>query len=71
MSNRRKAFEKILATKEDASTYSSALRGMNKKNSNDTIPFMKAYKDAFDEAMEEALEDHQNIALLKAKQEIE
>lgn len=56
----------LASTEESVDTYSSALRRLNKKNSKNTIEFMKRFKDAFDDALEQDLEEHQNIALRKA-----
>lgn len=67
--NRKRAFIKIME-KEETSTYSAFMRKLNKESPDKVKEFMKVYKDAFDEAMEEELENHQNVALLKAKQEI-
>lgn len=74
-SNTRKKqlnFLSKLAKEEDTSTYSSTMRDLNKKKEFDKRKiFMKAFKKAFDDAMNQSLDDHQMIALLEAKQEID
>ena len=68
MISRIKQLEYILASSEVTSTYSSTMRDLNKENNiNKTIQFMKAFKEAFDNAMEEGDENHQEVALLEAK----
>ena len=45
------------------------MRKLKKENPEGMEEFMRYYKEAFDAAMEEGLDNHQNVALLKAKQE--
>lgn len=68
----RKEKLKIIASDVDecTSTYSAFMRKLNKENPNLMKDFMRSFKDAFDAAMNERLENHQGVALLKAKQEI-
>lgn len=56
----------LASTEESVETYSAALRELNKNDSKNTISFMKQFKDAFDDALEQGLEDHQDVALMKA-----
>ncbi len=71
MMNRKESFIKIMTDPEpeDTSTYSAYMRKLKKDNPESMEEFMRHYKEAFDAAMEEDLENHQNVALLKAKQE--
>ena len=47
-------------------TYSSIMRMLNKKDPDKIPQFMKEFKEAFDKAMEEGLEDSDKIALVQA-----
>lgn len=72
--NRKFFLQKLAETssQEDVSTFSSVMRELNKEK--DLVKrdkFIKAFKEAFDEAFNQGLEDHQSIALIKAKQEID
>jgi flagellar biosynthesis/type III secretory pathway protein FliH len=65
--NRRRALLTILSsTEESVDTYSGALRELNKQDSESTMLFMKEFKDAFDNALEQGAEDHQDVALQEA-----
>lgn len=70
--NRKLAFIKIMtkSDSEDTSTYSAFMRKLKKDNPEGMNSFMRHYKDAFDAAMDVKLDNHQGVALLKAKQEI-
>lgn len=71
MISRKESFIKIMTNPEPevVSTYSAHMRNLKKENPGSMEEFMMHYKEAFDNAMEEELENHQNVALLKAKQE--
>lgn len=55
---------------EETSTYSAMMREINKNRPEIREEFMRKFKDAFDRAMEENLEDHQTIALMEAKKSL-
>ena len=57
-------------TKETKDTYSSVMRDLNKKDPAKAIEFAKAFKKAFDDALDAEIENHQNVALLQAKKTI-
>lgn len=60
-----------LKTAEETSTYSAMMRELNKKKDPALREeFMKKFKDAFDKAMEEELEDAQTLALMEAKKSL-
>ena len=56
--------------KETTNTFSAAMRKLNKKEPEKVTEFLRAFKEAFDDAMEEGVDDHQNVALLQAKKSI-
>ena len=56
-----------MSDKEITETFSGVMRELNKEDKEKALTFLRGFKDAFDEAMEEGLEDHQNLALLQAK----
>ena len=58
-------------TPEITTTYSAIMRDLRKNNPEMVNSFMKSFKDAFDRAMEENLEEAENAALLEAIQTIE
>lgn len=55
---------------EETSTYSAMMREINKNQPEIREEFMRKFKDAFDRAMEQNLEDHQTIALMEAKKSL-
>lgn len=60
----------IAADKEDTSTYSAMMRQLNKENPDKRLEFMRKYKEAFDEALENNIPDHQMVALMQAKKSL-
>jgi len=71
MSRKKELFLVLSSFAELTDTYSSVLRDLNKNNDKEKIkPFMKKFKEAFDNAMDKDLEDHQDIALNEAKKVI-
>ena len=64
------ANEMIKWAAESDDTYSSALRKLNKENPEKVKKFMKHFKDSFDQAMEEKINNPQNVALIQAKTSI-
>ncbi len=66
--DRRRALLTILAsTEESVDTYSSAMRELNKDDSEKIKLFMGKFKDVFDDALEQGLDNHQDEALVEAK----
>ena len=53
--------------KETTDTFSAIMRKLHKEDPEKMIEFAKAFKEAFDDAMEEGIADHQTVALLQAK----
>jgi hypothetical protein len=56
---------------EVTTTYSAFMRELRKNNPKLVPSFMKAFKDAFDRAMDDNLEEAENAALLEAMQTVE
>ena len=73
MSNRKENLTQLVRLMEEpTATYSSIMRDLNKDGDKDKrLAFMKSFKQAFDNAMNQSLENAQSIALLEAKQEID
>ena len=56
---------------EETPTYSAMMRELNKKKNPELREeFMRKFKDAFDQAMEQELEDAQTLALMEAKKSL-
>lgn len=70
MRRRTAILTKVAETLESTDTFSAAMRSLHKKDPSQAKEFLKAFKEAFDEAMTQNLEDHQEVALLQAKQKI-
>lgn len=59
-----KSFKKSAKKKEH--TYSAIMRDLRKNNPENVISFMKSFKEAFDQAVTESLEDPDKLALMQA-----
>ncbi|KKN74495.1 hypothetical protein LCGC14_0390120 [marine sediment metagenome] len=58
----------LASTEESVDTYSSTMRELNKNDPKKIQLFMKKFKDAFDNVLDQGLEDnHQDIALEEAR----
>jgi len=66
---RKKNLLKISQMAEATNTYSSMMRSLKSDPEKREI-FMRLFKDAFDEACSQSLEDPQNVALIKAQIEL-
>jgi hypothetical protein len=55
---------------ETTKTYSSIMRDLNKNEPDKLQPFMVAFKDAFDEAIENDIDNPDQVALLEALSKI-
>ena len=55
---------------ETVNTYSAEMRRLHKENPKKMMEFARAFKSAFDKAIINRVDDHQNIALLQAKHSI-
>ena len=68
MNRKKELFMVLSSVAESTDTYSSVLRELNK---NDDVEkrtlFMKKFKEAFDNAMDQDLDDHEDIALNEAR----
>ncbi len=62
---------KELPKPETTKTYSSIMRDLNKNKPEKLQPFMVAFKDAFDDAVENEIESPEQVALLEAISKIE
>ena len=51
-------------------SYSIIMRDLNKQDRSKAVEFMKSFKSAFDQAIEQDLEDAEKIALLEAIQSV-
>lgn len=76
MNNRKKILKSLAketTSKETVpNTYSEQMRQLNKDGDYEKREkFMKCFKETFDRAMNDSLENHQEIALLSAKKEID
>jgi hypothetical protein len=75
MSNRKENLERILRLAEESdatATYSSIMRDLNKDGDTEKrTAFMKSFKESFDKAMSQSLDDAQGVALLEAQQEVD
>lgn len=64
------AYNRTKQAQETTTTYSAAMRDLRKNNPDKVKNFMKAFKEAFDAANVEKLDDVESIALLQALQSI-
>jgi len=73
MSTRKENLMQLLRLAEEpTATYSSIMRNLNKDGDEEKrLAFMKSFKEAFDNAMSQSLDDAQSVALLEAQQEID
>jgi hypothetical protein len=71
---RKKSFEDfykmISNASETTTTYSAVMRDLNKEAPDKVVEFMKTFKEAFDNALVEELEDPEGIALIQAMKEV-
>lgn len=56
---------------ETVTTYSAVMRDLRKNHPDKIKNFMKSFKEAFDQANEERLDDIESVALLQALQHID
>ena len=59
-----------MSHKEITDTYSATMRRLNKEDPEKAKEFMIAFKEAFDDAMDQNIDDGQSVALLQAKEAI-
>ena len=59
-----------MPSKETTDTFSATMRKLHKEDPKKMMEFARAFKKAFDDAMESGVEDHQSVALLQAKQSV-
>jgi len=62
--------ELIKIADETVETYSSTIRKLKKEEPEKVIPFMKYFKEAFDQGISEGIEEPEHPALLEALQKI-
>lgn len=72
MKNSRKmALQLIKESTEVTTTYSAMMRKLRKDQPGKVRDFMKAFKNAFDQATAQKLDDSESVALMEAIQMIE
>lgn len=59
-----------MPSKETTDTFSATMRKLHKEDPKKMVEFAKSFKEAFDDAMEEGIDDHQTVALLQAKKSV-
>ncbi|HVI41802.1 MAG TPA: hypothetical protein VM577_14210 [Anaerovoracaceae bacterium] len=65
-------YEMIKIAEDDVTTtYSAIMRNLRKNDPDKLKAFMKAFKEAFDQANSEKLDDVESVALLQALQHID
>ena len=67
MSARKRLIEKLLK-KDEPTTYSSVMRTITNNFPNDTLSFMKAFKQSYLEAVKESIEEPEATALMETLQ---
>ena len=59
------------AAEEDTVSYSATMRKLRKSNPELVRPFMKSFKSAFDNAVNENMEDAEKLALMEARKSVD
>ena len=66
MQSRLTILKSFAKTNAKEHSYSAIMRDLRKNNPDNVIPFMKSFKEAFDQAMEESHSDPDKLALMQA-----
>lgn len=69
METRLEILRSIKKESSDVS-YSASMRRLRKNDPENVYQFMKSFKEAFDRAIEEGLDDPENLALMEARKSI-
>lgn len=70
MQTRFEILQSFLKTAQDAPSYSATMRKIRKDHPDKVTEFMSSFKEAFDEAMEEGLDNVESVALMQAMKNI-